>query len=198
VRWLLNLKGLIVGLTAASFNSYAIAAEHSSINPFRKNYATVAVAINTPQGKSITLYRQGRPQLLLGYLHNLDQDWMLGLGTHFKEFTRKTTDITIPDRGPTLGLWTFYHEVLRVVRIFHPIYLLAGPKLLYLMPTKLVKVPPDRDKNEQVEIGGGLAVSLGALLSDNLWLALRFERWRGFNTTRLQGYEGAISLSVGL
>lgn len=171
------------------------------VNPFRKNYLAVELARNYPMGNTQNRYEPGRFFPAFSYLHDMDESWLMGLGAQFKILNKK--DLAPEDVDPVesdsgfLGLWTVAHETLYVVRLNHPTYVLVGPKLLYLLPTRSAKIPLQRESSLASEIGGALSIGLTRVVRDKLLLTMRAERWRGTRTMKLHGFEISFGLGVG-
>lgn len=163
----------------------------SEINPFKKNYVAVELARNYPMSFTQNGYEPGRYFPAFSYLHNLDESWIMGLGAQFKILNKKD-----PETG-FLGLWTVSHETLYVVRLNHPTYVLVGPKILYLLPTRSAKIPLQKEPNFASEIGGGLSLGLTRVVRERFLLTMRAERWRGTRTMQLHGFEVAFGFGWG-
>ncbi len=166
-------------------------------NPFRKSYLSLELARNAPMSVTQNHFGPGPVHPVLGFRHNLDAHWMMGVGGQFKLLSRNREERT-PTGSRQLAIWGLYHESLYVLRLDHPTYLMFGPKLLYFVPARTGRLPLSRDPLYQTEIGVALSVAFIHILDDNHLLSLRVDRWRGTGTTRLQGVEVAAGLSFAL
>src|SRR5206468_1499712 len=125
---------------------------------FRKSYLHLELTRGWPEaGAQDELGVAPSVQPGVAYLHDLDAHWIMGLGGQYRLFTRlPPEDAGKPLPSHWLALLTLYHETLYAVRLTHPVYLLAGPKLLYLSPTLSATIPPDRAKDYSAETGLGV------------------------------------------
>ena len=161
-------------------------------NPFAPTYLSLELGRNYPLAFSQNSFDTGPEHPLIGYRYTLDESWLMGIGLQFKIMSRRDKS-----ESRELALWTIIHESLFSIRLDHPIYLLVGPKILYLLPAKTATIPLDRDNKFPVEIGAGLSASF-AYVSDSWMLTLRADRWRGTSTSKLQGLELAFGISFAL
>src|SRR5687768_4623881 len=160
---------------------------------FQKNYLTFELARNYPVSFSENRFDPGPSHPVLGFLHRTETDWLMGLAAQFKIFDRKIREEDDPEE---IALWTFAHQALYTVRLYHPTYLFIGPKLLYMLPTNAARLPLQRDEEYQLEIGAALSVALAHVVSDDWILTLRMDRWRGMGTMRFHGLEIAVGLGA--
>ncbi len=168
--------------------SQSVRADDRDPTPFAKDYIVVNFNRNFPQGEMKKRFLPGSIMPAIGYRHTIDTSWLMGLGFQYKSSLRIDAD-TPTSKSSTMDLLTFYHESLYALRIFHPVYLLFGPRILYLMPSQGARLPVVKDSTEQVEIGAGLTLSLLYFLSQRTYLNLGGEIWRGTKTSRLHGVE---------
>jgi hypothetical protein len=171
------------------------------VNPFRKTYLSVEMARNYPMAFTQNRYEPGRFFPAFAYLHDLDENWLMGLGAQFKILNKKELDPADVPEGESnsgfLGLWTVSHQTMYVVRLNHPTYVLVGPKILYLLPTRSAKLPLQREPSLSSEIGGALSIGLTRVVRDHFLLTMRAERWRGTRTMKLHGFEIAFGIAYG-
>ncbi len=189
--------------TWLAFAPFGVAqtAPQNDVNPFRKSYFAVELARNYPMGFTQNRYEPGRYFPSFSYLHDLDEGWLMGLGAQFKLLSKKDLDPADVDPVESdsgfLGLWTISHETLYVVRLNHPTYVLVGPKILYLLPTRSAKLPLQREPSLASEIGGAISIGLTRVVRDRFLLTMRAERWRGTRTMKLHGFEIAFGMAWG-
>jgi len=157
----------------------------------------VHITRNYPLGEMRKRFLPGGLQPLVGYRHRIDTSWLMGLGIQYKSLLRSAPE-SIPFKSATIDILTFYHESLYALRLFHPIHLLIGPRILYLMPSQGVHIPIVKDSTEQVEIGGGITVTFVQTLTPRAYLSVGGEIWRGTKTSRLHGLEIAAGLGWSL
>jgi hypothetical protein len=192
-----TLLGLVMVPSSQAQESSAAAsmdAFDQAINPFRKTYLTVEITRNFPAGYTERTMVPGTAEPAFTYIHDLDRHWLMGLGVQFKVLAQRDQD-DLPRASQWLALLTLSHEVLYALRLSHPIYFLAGPKLLYMVPAKSGKLPLQRDTNYEMEIGAALTTQFAYLIDDRHMLSLRLDRWRGTKTQRLNGTEVALGVS---
>lgn len=169
--------------------------EHFKI--FEEEYVSLEIARNFPMSFSQNNFEPGEQHPVLGYRHRFRQNWMMGLGGQFRIFKRKATEENNENTG-SMALWTIYHETNYILRLDHPTYLLAGPRLTYFLPCKAAVIPLERDSELQTEIGVGLAVSVLRIMSPKYALTARVERWRGTRSMILHGLEVAFGINYAL
>jgi len=162
-------------------------------NPFAKSYMSVEVARNFPVSYAQNRFAGGPLHPVVGYRHDLDEDWMMGVGGQFK-MLRRDGDTEIRPGGE-LALWTISHETYYIIRLLHPTYLLVGPRLHYLVPTNAGRLPLQRASEYETEIGAALSAMFVRVLDERSLVTIRLDRWRGTRTTRFQGMEVAAGFS---
>ena len=193
---------LVFGGAALAFaQSDLPARQEEEMTPFRKSYWAIELTRNFPASYSQNLFSPGGYFPTIRYLHNLDANWMMGVGGGFKMLNRRpeTAGAQLTAKfGPTLAILTLSHETLYVVRLYHPTYLLLGPRLLYMLPTTAARLPFQRDPYYASEIGGAFTAQLVRLVGERGMLTFRVGRWRGTKTTRLQGFEAAIGYAMSM
>jgi len=175
----------------------------SLLDPFSESYLFMEAARNFPQSFSLSQFKAGGLHPVAAYRYNLMGHWVMGLGIQFKNFERQKINIIDNESrsnymGRNFALWTFFHEGLYVIRLDHPTYFLIGPKLLYLLPSKVASFPIVRDDAFSVEIGGGLSGSLIRILGYKSFVSLRVDRWRGTTTNKIHGLEIACGFGYSL
>lgn len=171
------------------------AAAQPSLNPYATSYLSLEIARNDPVSFSQNRFKSGFYGLVAGYRHNIDADWLASVSASFKSFKRKPDPQAKSDQ---LALLTLSHTIFHAVRLNHPTYLLFGPQLLYLLPTRGAEFPVPREDAYDTEIGVGLSFLLAHILDDQNLLTLRLDRWRGTKTMLFHGLEIAVGISVAL
>jgi hypothetical protein len=160
-------------------------------NPFAKTYLRYELTRNYPVSFSERALAPGDPQPAVAYMHDLDRHWLMGLGGGYRLMAQRDLP-TGPAPNRWLALFTIFHETDYVIRLAHPIYLLVGPQLLYILPADSGRLPLQRDKVYTMEIGGGLSAQLARVFEGGSMLTLKVDRWRGTSSQRLFGIEVAI------
>ena len=163
---------------------------NEEMNAFQEDYLTAEFAANYPAGNGREYFRTGLRRFQIGYTHLLNDQWGVGLSIGYKSLFRKDID-------RELGLLSITNESFYITRLYHPVYLLTGTKIIYMAPNQRSKLPPLREPDYEVELGVGFSAKLTIL--DESWMYwLRLDRWRGTKTNRLHGFETAIGASYAL
>ena len=160
-------------------------------NPFSPNYLYVSVLKNTPILQTADTRQGGYLTYLFGYRHNLDGTWIMGLSLSFKSFKDIGTDNEI-------CYFTFAHEALYIIRLYHPFYLLTGLKFLYLYPTLQTTLPLARNTALDSEVGAAATLILARHIDPKNLITIELNRWRGTKTNNVHGTEVAIGLNRSL
>lgn len=127
-----------------------------------------------------------------GYRNLVSAQWVMGLGFNHKSFTDLKED-------QELSFFTLQHESFRIIRVHHPLYLLIGPRIIYLMPTKKSQfIPLSRNSEIRTEIGFGMTIMLETRIDNNYKIVARIDRWRGTKTDKFHGYEVGLGISRSL
>lgn len=182
--------GSVAGVARAQVAPY----DSADPDPFAKSYVSIEVARNYPTSFTQNHFKAGQYHPTLGYRHNLDGTWLMGVGAQFKIFRRKN-EAGEEQESRDLALWTMTHEALKVVRLDHPTYLLVGPKIHYLLPSQAARFPLAREGILPMEIGVAASMTLARLLDSGALVTIRADRWRGTRTMKLHGIEIAVGYS---
>ncbi len=169
----------------------------SSASPLKQSYLRLELRETWPEATSSAHFRKGPVEKGFTYLHSLRGDWLLGIGGHITSMT--------PDHAPgklveaktsQLAIWTLTHEALWTIRLYHPLYLMTGPKLYYLIPAKTGKLPIRRSSKLETETGGGISAQLTWFSPKGYFLSIAAERWRGTKTSRLHGTDVVLGMGI--
>lgn len=160
-----------------------------SLNPFLNNYITYEFARNIPVGHTGNIFRTLRPDHILGYRHNLGNDWLTGISAGFKSFALRST-------GDEISFFSINHESLYIIRLYHPVYLLAGPKFNYTIPARSARIPFTKHPDYEMEIGVAATAQIAWRIIPAVVVHARVDRWRGTKTDKFHGMETAIGLAV--
>lgn len=193
------LFALFVPASAAA-NTVASVATDEEPRAFAMSYAGLEFTRNYPIAFSEDEFSPGKTHLALSFRYFPDQDWMMGLAGGFR-MLRAHSDVSSDLTGDTadtqsdskeLPVFTIAHESARIIRIYHPVYLTLGARILYLAPTRQAMIPTGKSEKYQTEFGAGL---VGTVIwqtgTDRFW-TLRAERWRGTGSQRYHGVEIAF------
>ena len=156
---------------------------------YSKDYAFVTVPYEQPYGKTRSLYKSESLGIGVKYAHRLDSEWIVGL-----KFERKPV---IRTDGKTLNLIVFSNQTQAVFRLYHPLYILVGTEVSYILPAQKSSPPFTKDPDFASEIGAGLNSSLWWLTSRKGVVELHLSRWKGTKTNNLQGLEVSLGYGVG-
>lgn len=190
-----SLRYLILCMVALSFPSSKASAYVSSLPIFTGDPAFansnwyVEANQNRPIGHTGNVLLPGKLTYTLGFRYFYEPDWLMGASLGFRSFFEKT-----PEENE-LTYFSFTHEAYRVVRIYHPTYLLVGARFAFMMPATTSRLPIARYSKYETEIGAGLSFMLSHHLSQRLSLHVRADRWRGTKTNELHAIEASAGVT---
>lgn len=164
-------------------------------NPYRKTYVTLGLARNFPISFSEDPLDPGHFGPIVGYLYDLDGDWIMGVSGQFKVLRREARG---KDGSDTLAIWTVTHSTFYSVRLDHPLYFLGGLKIQYLLPATRAGAPVRRSEDYRSEIGVAASASLVRIVDKRFIGFAWIDRWRGTGSMRLHGIEAGFGLGVSL
>jgi hypothetical protein len=124
------------------------------------------------------------------YAHRLQSDWVVGLG-----IKRKPMIVKVDDRP--ISLLSFSSQTQKIVRLYHPLYLLVGTEVSFVIPAQKSSPPFAKDPAFATEVAAGLNASLWWLSSRKGAIELHLSRWKGTKTNKLQGLEVSLGYGVG-
>lgn len=124
------------------------------------------------------------------YAHRLASEWIVGLGFKRKPMIAKDDDRPI-------SLLSFSSATQKIFRLYHPLYLLVGTEVSFLMPAQKSSPPFVKDPQYATEVAAGLNTSLWWLTSRKGAVELHFSRWKGTKTNKLQGLEISLGYGIG-
>ena len=160
-------------------------------NAFSSRYIVLGLTNNYPVSFSQNKFISGGMHPLLGYRYNLEGAWLLGVNTQFKMFKIKATN-------RALAFFTLSHESLYIVRLYHPNYIMIGPKFQYLLPLQAARFPFQKDNDHEAEIGAAASLLIGRILSEHWFVDVRIDRWRGTGSMKFHGVEIALELNYSM
>jgi hypothetical protein len=179
-----------INQTAIAEQAAEEASSQSSLLAFRENGVVVEMGRTIPTFKARREFSAGhKPGKRLVYRRVLEQDWMAAIGFGFKEWN-------LIEFETPMSIFTVDHEIHRLIRINHPLYLAIGMRTSFMVPALNNSIPPKRYPGFDAEVGTAASLQLiGRISSHSTW-NVRFERWRGTKTSRLHGYELAIGIGM--
>lgn len=160
-------------------------------NAFPSRYIVLGMTNNYPVSFSQNNFISGGSHPLIGYRYNLEGEWLLGVSTQFKMFKIKETN-------RALAFFTINHESLYIVRLYHPNYIMIGPKFQYLLPLQAARFPFQKDDKHEYELGAAASLLVGRIFSDHWFVNVRIDRWRGTGSMKFHGVEVALELNYSL
>ncbi len=189
------LRYLILTLLALNF-THAYGHEYVSSKPFvsgepafAKNSWYIEANQNRPLLHTNNRFLPGKPTYMVGFRYFYDPNWIMGVSLGFRSLHENTPEQT------ELSYFSFGHETLRVIRLYHPTYLLVGARFSYMMPATKSSLPISRYSKYETEVGAGLVVMLSHHLGRRFSLHVRTDRWRGTKTNELHALETAAGLT---
>lgn len=165
--------------------------DNGPLNVFKSNYIGLETINNRPYAHTARHLKALGSNYGIHFRHNLDVNWTTGLSMNFKSFFDK-------DQNSALSFLTLASESLYIVRIYHPLYLQVGPKVLYLLPSRTRNIPIEKVPNVETEIGAALSTNLTLVVNKHLLINGRVDRWRGTKTNRYHGFEAALGIESAL
>ena len=158
---------------------------------FRKDYATLEITKNNTLAQTQAKIAGGAGTYYLGFRHSLSDAWLMGIGVHFKDFVNQAD-------GTGLAFFTITHEAYHLIRLYHPTYLMVGPKILYMLPTQNAGYPLKREPDRSAEIGVAFSIGLLRQVTPRMFVSMRVDRWRGTKTNHYHGTEVAAGMTYSL
>ena len=163
---------------------------------FKNQYAFLGINRNFPISRSLS---QLEPSIIhphIGYGHILTDQWFLNIQLGFRFIQTRPELVTNPMEDRKIAFLTIGQESLSIFRISRPIYMLTGPSLLYILPTRKGMIPMDRKQDYLIEIGAGWSMWF-AYIQDYWLSAIRIERWRGTYTNRIHAMQVSLVTGIG-
>lgn len=158
---------------------------------YAKDYVFLsAVPLEVQYGETRDLLRTETTGFGLKYAHRLESEWVVGLG-----FKRKPMIVKEDDRQ--LSLLNFSTQTQKIFRLYHPLYVLVGTEISFVMPAQKSSPPFVKDPEFATEVAAGLNTSFWWVTSRKGAIELQFSRWKGTKTNKLQGLEVSLGYGVG-
>ncbi len=153
---------------------------------FAPIYVGVLINENHPWSFGQRTWSKGGTSFGLEYRYFYKDTWTLAVSGEFKQLS----DLDGHDKSLFIGS----QESMRLIRLYHPLYLGIGGKLSYISPVVKVSVPYDRDDTRTIDIGMSMTMSAIWITNPRVTTMLTVSRWRSASTTKRQGIEIAASL----
>ncbi len=186
------LKAVIttLGITSIScFSNWLFAEEKKTeVHQYEGDYLSFEFTKNQPISETQKTFKTGDNTFFIGFRHTLKNSWLMGVHAGYKQLLYKNSD-------EELNIFSVQQESLYLIRVNHPLYLAVGPKIYYLLPTIGRRIPPEREKRFNREVGAAASISLHYIMSGRFIFTLRVDRWRGINNNLFHGTETAIGLN---
>ncbi|MFK7872065.1 MAG: hypothetical protein AB8C84_02690 [Oligoflexales bacterium] len=163
--------------------------ELNKLSVFEEQYLLFGMNRNFPVKDSLNTLGPSQAHPFIGFGHTLHQEWFLNVQAGFRFLDKKSSfQITGQNQDPRIAIWSVSQESLGIIRISHPLYLLTGPSLLYLLPTRKGMLPIQRDPDFPLEVGAGWSAWF-VWTKPSYFSAVKFERWRGTYSHRLHAFQ---------
>lgn len=174
-------------LAAAPTTSPAPAIGESDTRPFGLSTYVTELAANSPQLDTQNRYNAGRMHPVFGYRRLIGDEWVMGLMVNYKILEHRDSDSELP-------ILALSHESMRILRLWHPVYLLGGFKWNLMIPTRGISWPIRRSDQEPKQFGVALTATIQARVTAGWVLLARFDRWRGTADSHFHGIEYAFGI----
>jgi hypothetical protein len=160
--------------------------------PHAINQLLIESQKNYPMTFSQNKFEGAHPYPAISYRHYINGDWIMGVGATFKLFRQKIVE---DNEDINFSIWSFHHEAAKIIRIYHPTYLMLGTKIIYMIPAKKHSLPLQKQDQYETEIGFALTATMVQILNDSFSATFRIDRYRGTKTQLFQGLEIAFGIS---
>lgn len=98
----------------------------------------------------------------------------------------------------TLGYFTAYNESLRLIRLYHPLYLTVGGRIGYMIPTESTELPLKQNKSYENEVMLGASAGLALVLTPRIVVSTQLSYWGGTNSATHRIVDGSVHLRFAL
>lgn len=102
------------------------------------------------------------------------------------------------EREQTLGYFTAYNESLRLIRLYHPLYLMIGGRIGYMIPTESTELPLKQNKDYENEVMLGASVGLAYVVTPRIVVSSQLSYWGGTNSSTHRVVDGSLHLRFAL
>lgn len=98
----------------------------------------------------------------------------------------------------TLGYFTAYNESLRLIRLYHPLYLTVGGRIGYMIPTESTELPLKQNKDYENEVMLGASAGLAYVVTPRIVVSSQLSYWGGTNSATHRIVDGSLHLRFAL
>jgi hypothetical protein len=190
--WILKLTWLFsfstTGFSAGAANpDLLLEAVNYELQPqaFSESYFGLIVNQNHPWSYGQSTWAKGGPSFGGEYRFFYKDSWTVSISGEFKQLS----DLEGKNKALLIGS----QESMKLVRLYHPLYLGVGGKFSNYSPVKAISFPYERDDTRAVDNGVSLCVSALWISTPRTAVMLTASRWRSLSTTKRQGIELALS-----
>ena len=193
--WILKLACLFslstTGISAGTENpDLMLEAVNYEFQPqaFSDSYFGLILNQNHPWSYGQSTWAKGGPSFGGEYRFFFKDSWTVAISGEFKQLADA--------EGNNKALLIGSQESMKLVRLYHPLYLGVGGKLSNYSPVKAISFPYERDDTRAVDNGVSLCLSALWISNPRMAVMLTASRWRSLSTTKRQGLELALSTLV--
>ncbi len=180
-----------IAVAASSARAQELDTEETIPNRYVKDYVFLsAIPLEVQYGETKDLLKTKAVGFGVKYAHRLESEWVVGLGFKRKPMIAKDNDRPI-------SLLNFSTQTQKIFRLYHPLYLLLGTEISFVMPAQKSSPPFVKDPDFATEVAAGLNASLWWLTSRKGAVELHLSRWKGTKTNKLQGLEVSAGYGIG-
>lgn len=157
-----------------------------------KNYYVLKVSGSTPAGDhQINSLENDGLGYGLGYTFVVRQRYFVSLMAGFHSLY----DV---DSEEPLGYFTAYNESLRLIRLYHPLYLTVGGRIGYMIPTESTELPIKQNKEYENEVMLGASAGLAYVMTSRIVVSTQLSYWGGTNSATHRIVDGSLHLRFAL
>ena len=152
---------------------------------FAPNYIGLIVNQNHPWSYGQRTWAKGGPSFGAEYRFFYKDSWTLAISLGFKKL--------VDAEGNDKSLLSQSQESMRIIRLYHPLYLGVGGKFSLYSPVRKITLPYERDDTRAIDNGVSLCLSALWLATPRMTMVMTVSRWRSLSTTKRQGLEVSLS-----
>lgn len=162
--------------------------ESKSPTFLKKNYYLIRASKSYPILDNPQNIMEGNISYFAGYSYTIDQNFVVTISLGFNSFKQKISK-------EEFSYFKLSNESVKLFRLYHPLYFLAGGRLNYLIPSLNSSFPIKENKSLANEVGAGIVTGLLFVYSKEVLVESKIALWRGTNTSNHKGLEFSIGLS---
>lgn len=159
-------------------------------NAFQPIYIGGGLSKVSPVSIAENAYVGGATGSNIHYRFFLHDKWVVSVAGGFKILTKEF------DGNETFV--TFAQESQRLFRIYHPFWLAAGTKAMYIACVEKIGFPFERNTDQPPQVGAGIGMSLYYLATPTILVHGDLWRWRGTATNRMHVLEIGLGVNFAL